>query len=204
MSGFDERAREWDADPVRVERARAVAEKIRAMVPLTSTKTALEYGCGTGLLGFALQPYLAQITLADSSQGMLAVLRQKIAAGAVGNMKAAKLDLTTDALPPERYQLICTLMTLHHIPDPGRLLRDFHALLDPGGSLCLADLDREDGSFHGPEFSGHKGFDRDALAATAAEAGFHGIRFATAFEITRKVDERDRVFPVFLMVAERP
>jgi ubiquinone/menaquinone biosynthesis C-methylase UbiE len=203
MSGFDERARDWDADPARVERARAVAEKIRAMVPLTSTMTALEYGCGTGLLGFALQPYLGQITLADSSEGMLAVLREKIASGAVGNMTATQLDLTTDALPAERYQLICTLMALHHIPDPGRLFRDFHALLDRGGYLCISDLDQEDGSFHGPEFSGHKGFDRDALAATAAEAGFHSIRFATAFEITRKVDEGDRVFPLFLMVAER-
>jgi 2-polyprenyl-3-methyl-5-hydroxy-6-metoxy-1,4-benzoquinol methylase len=204
MSRFDERAGEWDADPVRAERARAVAKQIRAMVPLTPGMTALEYGCGTGLLGFALQPYLARITLADSSEGMLAVLRRKIAAGAVSNMTATKLDLTTDAPPPERYGLVCTLMTLHHIPDTGRLLRDFHALLNRGGYLCIADLDREDGSFHGPEFSGHKGFDREALAAVAADAGFRGIWFATAFEMIKKVEGRDRVFPLFLMVAERP
>ncbi len=203
MSGFDERAREWDADPARVERARAVAGKIRAMVPLTPTMTALEYGCGTGLLGFALQPYVGQITLADSSEGMLAVLRQKIASSRAGNVQATRLDLTTDAVPSDRYELICSLMALHHIPDTDRILRDFHTLLHPGGYLCVADLDQEDGSFHGPGFSGHNGFDRDALAARAAHAGFHSVRFATAFQTARKVDERDRAFPAFLMVAER-
>ncbi len=204
MSSFDERAREWDADPVRAERARAVAAKIRSMVPLSPTMTALEYGCGTGLLGFALRPDLERITLADSSEGMLVVLREKIAASGAGNMRATRLDLTTDALPSERYDLVCSLMALHHVPDTRRILRDFHALLQPGGYLCIADLDQEDGSFHGPGFSGHNGFARDTLEADAARAGFHEIRFATAFEITKTVEARERVFPVFLMVAARP
>ncbi len=50
MTNFDERAREWDSDPKKVERARAVAEAIRRSIPLSSGMNALEYGCGTGLL----------------------------------------------------------------------------------------------------------------------------------------------------------
>ena len=80
MNEFDQKASQWDAKPVRVERAQAVAESIKARCPLSPHMTALEYGCGTGLLSFALQPYLGHITLADSSSGMLAVLRDKIAA----------------------------------------------------------------------------------------------------------------------------
>ena len=80
MTNFDERAKDWDSDPKKVERARVVAEAIRAALPLSTDMTALEYGCGTGLLSFALQSELGQITLADTSQGMLDVLGEKIAA----------------------------------------------------------------------------------------------------------------------------
>ena len=99
MNDFDQKAAQWDAKPVRVERAQAVAAGIKAALPLASHLTALEYGCGTGLLSFALQPYLGHITLADSSSGMLTVLREKIAAGNIQNMTPLQLDLMTDPLP---------------------------------------------------------------------------------------------------------
>ncbi|MGE5378250.1 MAG: class I SAM-dependent methyltransferase, partial [Bacteroidota bacterium] len=79
MTNFDERARDWDSDPRKVERARAVADAMRQAVPLSNEMKALEYGCGTGLLSFALQSDLGPITLADTSQGMLDVLSEKIA-----------------------------------------------------------------------------------------------------------------------------
>jgi predicted TPR repeat methyltransferase len=72
-SHFEASARTWDADPVKVARASAVADGIRGSVPLSPQMRTLEYGCGTGLLSFALRPHLAHITLADSSDGMLAV-----------------------------------------------------------------------------------------------------------------------------------
>ena len=79
MADFDSKAKDWDAVPGRAERANAVAAAIREQVSLSKTMTALEYGCGTGLLSFALQAELGPITLADSSTGMLEVLREKIA-----------------------------------------------------------------------------------------------------------------------------
>ena len=93
MTNFDERARDWDSDPNKVERARTVAEAIRRAIPLSNEMKALEYGCGTGLLSFALQSDLGQITLADTSQGMLDVLREKIANAGVTNMHPIRLDL---------------------------------------------------------------------------------------------------------------
>jgi trans-aconitate methyltransferase len=77
MTDFNLRARSWDSDPLKVERARQVADAIRKNVHLTPGMTALEYGCGTGLLSFALQSSLSRITLADSSAGMLEVLQEK-------------------------------------------------------------------------------------------------------------------------------
>lgn len=203
LTDFDRKAKDWDADPVKVERARAVAEAIGNQVPLHQPIAAMEYGCGTGLLSFALQSVLSRITLADSSPGMLAVLRKKIAAGGIGNMTAVKLDLCVDPLPADRYNLIYTLMTLHHIPDIGRLLNDFHALLKSPGYLCIADLDMEDGSYHGGDFHGHTGFDRHDLQEKLEMAGFGRISFSTVFEMTRETKSGWKSFPLFLAVAEK-
>lgn len=200
---FDESAPTWDSDPVKVARALAVAEGIRNRVPLTRQMHALEYGCGTGLLGFALQACLGRITLADSSPGMLATLDEKIAAARSSNLHSMKLDLTSDPLPAERYDLICSLMTFHHIDDTGGLLRDLFALLGSPGYLCVADLDTEDGSFHGPGFAGHNGFDRGLLEHAAQAVGFHSIEFATVFHMSKPDSTGQTEFPVFLMVAAK-
>ena len=200
---FDSKAKTWDADPVKVERAVAVAQGIRNHVPLSAAMAALEYGCGTGLLSFALQSQFHHITLADSSAGMLAVLREKIAAAGVSNMKPVMLDLASDPLPGERYGIIYSMMTLHHIADIDGILRDLYALLEPSGYLCIADLDREDGSFHGSEFSGHKGFDRDELGRKAREAGFRNVHFTTVFRMSKGDGPGQTDFTVFLMVAEK-
>ena len=200
---FDLRAEKWDADPVKLARALAVADGIRSQVPTLAHARALEYGCGTGLLSFALRPDCAHICLADSSSGMLAMLNEKIAVSGVTNMFPRKLDLVTDHLPSERYDLIYTLMTIHHIRDTDKLLSDFHALLTSSGYLCIADLDIEDGSFHGPEFDGHKGFDRDDLGRKAEGAGFRDVRFSTVFHTKKGAGQNQTEYPVFLMVASK-
>ena len=204
MIDFDSKAREWDANPVFVERGRKIAEAIRAQVALKQNMQALDYGCGTGLLSFPLKDGLGHITLKDTSTGMLEVLREKIAAQGVNNMTVRQADLTAEPLPDERYDLIYSSMTLHHIPDTGHILRVFRDLLNPGGTLCLADLDREDGSFHGLEVDVHHGFNRAALATQAERAGFADIRFDTVFEIVKESETGARAYPVFLMTAARP
>jgi ubiquinone/menaquinone biosynthesis C-methylase UbiE len=204
MSDFDERAKDWDSDAMKVERARVVAEAIRKLVPLSKELDALEYGCGTGLLSFALQADLGQIALADTSQGMLDVLTKKIAAAGVTNMRPFSLDLATDPLPAERYNLTYSLMTLHHIPDTQSILRSFHALLKPGGYLLAADLDTEDGSFHTVGTTDiHHGFSRAELRKQAEATGFRDVTFSTAFAIKKKVADVEKTFPVFLMSARK-
>jgi ubiquinone/menaquinone biosynthesis C-methylase UbiE len=99
MTNFDERAKDWDSDPKKVERARVVADEIRKTVPLSREMNAFEYGCGTGLLSFALQEDLGQITLADTSQGMLDVLAEKVSAAGVTNMHPVRLDLASIPCP---------------------------------------------------------------------------------------------------------
>jgi ubiquinone/menaquinone biosynthesis C-methylase UbiE len=204
MNEFDQKAQHWDAKPVRVERALAVADGIKSALPLSSSMTALEYGCGTGLLSFALQSDLGDITLADTSQGMLDVLSEKITGTTVTNMHPMRLDLETDPIPAERFNLTYTLMTLHHIHDVKKVLNKFHDLLLPQGYLLVADLDREDGSFHTDGTTDvHKGFDRLELQKIVEDIGFGNVTFSSAYEIQKKIGNEEKTFPVFLMTAKK-
>lgn len=211
MTDFDSRAKTWDSDPKKVERAAKVAQAIRAALPLQPGMTALEVGCGTGLLSFALQTDFAHLTLADTSEGMLDVLAAKIADSGVRNMTPLKLDLTTDPVsrqarqPASCFDVTCSLMTLHHIPDTGHILRQFHALLKPGGWLAIADLDAEDGTFHTDGATDvHLGFERAALQRQVESAGFGEVKFSTPYIIRKKIGETEKSFPVFLLIAQKP
>ncbi len=204
MTNFDERAKDWDSDPKKVERAARVADAIREAIPLSTKMNALEYGCGTGLLSFALQLDLRKITLADTSQGMLDVLRQKIADADLTNMHPVRLDLASDPIPSARFDLTYSLMVLHHIPDVNTMLSRFCDILVPGGYLLVADLDKEDGSFHTDGTTGvHLGFDRDELQQLVQNAGFGNVKFSTAYDIKKKIGSEEKIFPVFLMVAQK-
>ncbi len=200
---FDSKARQWDENPVFQERARRIADAIRHAVPLRRDMSALDYGCGTGLLSFPLKDELGAILLADSSRGMLDVVAEKISQGGVRNMTPVLLDLLADPPPTQRFDLIYTSMTLHHVPDTDAILRIFHGLLNPGGHLCIADLDKEDGTFHGLDIDVHHGFERSALGRRATAAGFDGIDFQTVFSIEKQQESGRRDYPVFLMCARR-
>jgi 2-polyprenyl-3-methyl-5-hydroxy-6-metoxy-1,4-benzoquinol methylase len=200
---FDSKARQWDDNPLFRERGLILAEAIRQAVPLSRDMNALDYGCGTGLLSFPLKDEVGTILMADSSAGMLEVVNEKIAAQGVSNMTTLQLDLLADAPPAQRFDLIVTAMTLHHVPDTGRILAVFRELLKPGGYLCVADLDQEDGSFHGPEVDVHHGFDRADLSRRAAQTGFADIRFRPVFSIAKEHESGTRDYPVFLMTARR-
>lgn len=203
MIDFDSKARLWDDNPVFQARADKIAAAMRTAIPISTAMQALDYGCGTGMLSFPLQDALGHITLKDSSAGMLEVLREKITARGVSNMTVRQADLSSQPLPEERYDLIYSSMVLHHIPDTVGILATFHALLNAGGWLCVADLDQEDGSFHGIEVDVHHGFTREALRQLAEAAGFSDIHFDTVFEIVKDTEAGTRAYPVFLMVARK-
>ncbi len=204
MTNFDERAKDWDSDPKKVERARVTADAIRNAVQLSKSMNALEYGCGTGLLSFALQEDLGQITLADTSKGMLDVLGEKIANSGVTNMHPIRLDLSTDSLPAVKYHITYSLMVLHHIHDARGILNRFYDVLEPNGYLIVADLDKEDGSFHTDgTIDVHMGFEQSELRKWVEDAGFGNIQFSTVYEIRKEIDGKEKTFPVFLMVAQK-
>ena len=199
VNKFDAKAATWDDDPAKVARAADIARAIRATVPLTASTRLLEYGAGTGLVTQALRDSVGPVTLVDTSAGMRSVMQDKIAAGAITDARVWDLDLSTDAAPDERFDLIVTVLTLHHIPTLDRVLANFAALLDDGGYLCVADLEKEDGSFHGADFDGHHGFGQSEMESLLSAAGFSDVSVERCCELVRD----GHTYAVFLATGTR-
>ena len=200
---FDEKAADWDSDPDKVARAREVALAVAANVPLDRQMRLLEYGAGTGLVTQALLDRVGPVTLADNSPGMRAVVQKKIAAGELpADSRVWDLDLEVQSAPPGRFDVIVSSLVLHHVRNLRPVLEGLVELLEPGGHLCIADLDAEDGSFHGHrhDFDGHDGFDRDDLARSLESAGLGDVVVSDCTEVVRAGPAN----PVFLATARKP
>ena len=197
---FDARASTWDEDPGRLQLAADIFSAIEKQIPLQPGFAALDYGCGTGLLTFALAPRVRRITAVDSSRGMLDRLAQKQQSSGLLNIDLLQSDFSTHPLPSCAYDLLTTAMTLHHVANVEKILRQFFSLLAPGGFLALADLDTEDGTFHSnSEGIHHFGFDRDTLARQLEACGFGNLHFTTA----SRIQKHGRTYPVFLATAQK-
>jgi len=207
MNYFDDAAATWDSEPRRVALARAIGETIVREVKPGREMDLLDYGCGTGLLSLFLVAHVRSITSADSSSGMLEVLRGKIAAAAIANLRVIQLDIERDPVPAERFHMIVVSMVMHHIGQIEPALRAFRQLLHPGGVLCVADLDTEPGTFHSPEVAHsvhHHGFDRESLKSQLTAAGFSNTNDATVVRLNKAVaNGREEAFSVFLIWAKR-
>jgi tRNA (cmo5U34)-methyltransferase len=205
ISYFDQAAATWDDNPSRIALMKAVGEGILREAQPTKSMDVLDYGCGTGLVGLYLLPHVRSVTGADNSAGMLDVLQKKVKDGDFANMRTVRLDLEHDRVPTDRYHLVDSNMTLHHIAETTKVLASFYELLLPGGILCIADLDTEPGLFHAPEVAPnvrHHGFDREALKSQLATIGFKNPKDITAHIIRKPgADGAERDFPVFLITA---
>lgn len=202
---FDKEAGQWDRNAGRVKLANEVASAMIKAIGPTKDMDVLDFGCGTGLVTLRLQPYIRTITGVDSSSGMLDELKAKIEGQGLVNVYTQLVDFEKGERIGGVYDLIVSSMTAHHVPDTSALFRVWNELLKPGGRLCFADLDAEDGSFHS-DTTGvfHLGFEREKLKDLLDESGFSEIRDVTAATITREGKEGSKKeFSVFLIEARK-
>ena len=201
---FDAAAAGWDQEPRRVKLARDVADAIRRELPLNKEMVVLDYGCGSGLVTLGLSPLVGRITGADSSTGMLDVLKRKLQEQAISNVDTMLIDLEQQQPLPERYDLIVSSMTMHHVQDVEALIKRFIEQLKPGGWLALADLEQEDGSFHS-DLTGvlHHGFERGFFGTAFAGNGLSGVRTVTAASIEKPGEQGSRFYPVLLCLGRK-
>lgn len=202
---FDKEAATWDERPSRVKLAEDISRAITKQIVLTPEMDAMDFGCGTGLLTFRIQPHVRSITGVDSSRGMLDVFNSRIAQLKLNNVSSFHADLEKGDTLKGNYNLVLSSMTLHHIKEIKILFDEFYKIILPDGYLCIADLDPDDGRFH-EDNTGvfHFGFGREALRLIFMEAGFDDVLDANAAEVVKPgVNGELRRFGVFLMTGRK-
>jgi tRNA (cmo5U34)-methyltransferase len=204
-SRFDEAAAQWDSNPGRVAVARAVGEAIYRTIPLQPGWRVLDYGAGTGLLTLNLQPRVASLVALDSSTGMLEQLTQKLATAAISNVQTRHWDLEAKPFPEHGFDLVVSSMTLHHLRSVPLVLSRLADILKPGGWLAVADLDSEDGSFHGQASDVfHHGFERAQLAQWLANARLETVSVSDAHSMSKPDSTGQvRTYGIFLALGQK-
>lgn len=203
-NSFDQRAQAWDSNPMHWQRSEAIAEQMKQRIPLNKSMHAMEYGAGTGILSFLLKDAVGTICLMDNSREMVRVMTDKIAQQQVNNLFPQYANLETENYTDKQFDVIYMQMVLHHVSDYAGLLQKFSQMLTTKGYLAIADLYAEDGSFHGQDFDGHKGFDINALEVLLQSQGFTQITCEQCFVVNKKIDSGEiKPFPVFLLIAQK-
>lgn len=201
---YDNKALSWDSEK-RINRAKIIAEEILKRIEIKESFNALEFGCGTGLISFNLYKSFKEITLVDTSKGMIDVLNSKIEKNNIKNMTAYQLDINDQQIIEEKYDVIYTSMVLHHIKDTKRVLMGLINLLNKNGYLCIIDLDEEDGSFHSNEkdFDGHNGFNQESLIGILRRLGINDVNSSNFYSDKKGIEGREIDYKLFIMIGKK-
>jgi len=179
-----------------VKNAKAISNLIVKNIRLDTSMSIMDFGAGTGLLSFFISPYIAKVIAVDNSPSMLEEFEKKSSEFA-SETESMQIDLSTETIH-RKFDGIISSMTIHHLQDTYALFLKFYLMLEDDGFIAIADLDREDGTFHSDNTGVfHYGFDRESLEAIATKVGFKKIHF----ELASTIEKPNNTYTVFLMTA---
>jgi len=199
---FDTASQTWDANPITKALSEAINSEIDSKISYNSKMQVLDYGAGTGLMLFHIQPKVKHLTAIDSSQGMRNVLQQKVDVNQITNVSIMNRNIETEVLPENTYDVIVSSMTLHHIKDTKDFFEKMYiSALEEGGKVAIVDLVSEDGSFHkDPDDSiYHFGFEPEYIAEIMREVGFIDVSVEPFYSINKEGVS----YPVFLALGTK-
>jgi ubiquinone/menaquinone biosynthesis C-methylase UbiE len=105
----------------------------------------VDLGCGTGTIALLLADRFpkAEIVGVDLAESMLRLARAKVSARGLGaRVSLLREDVKQTSLGDGSFDLVLSNSTLHHLPDPHRLLLEMKRLGREGAALLLVDLAR--------------------------------------------------------------
>lgn len=195
MNTFNKQAKNWDTED-KIKRSNSIAESIKKNVELDTNSKVLDFGCGTGLLTYPLIDSVKSIRAIDPSKNMLNILEEK---------NIDNKNIVTECIDifqlTSKFDLIMSSMVMHHIDDTPKLAKKLYDSLEKNGTLAIADLLFEDGSFHSSqEGVYYNGFLAEDLFETFANVGFLDI---TIIKTIFTIEKGDRKYPMFLLIAKK-
>jgi 2-polyprenyl-3-methyl-5-hydroxy-6-metoxy-1,4-benzoquinol methylase len=201
-NSFDMRASTWDENPRRLRLIEEVSNVIIREIPLEKSHRILDYGCGTGQLGYALIGRVGEVVFCDTSEGMLDQVGRKQLALGYQNVTIVKADFLEDRIQGT-YDTIFSMLVLHHVREIEKIVGRFAEELNRGGVFCWIDLDKEDGSFHNDNSIPHFGFSKEELAGILVNAGFVPFFYTNELSFEKEVEGQMKQFPIFILAARK-
>ena len=197
MSTFDNRAKDWDKKDVRVNGAKVIADAIEKKIHLREDMEIIDFGVGTGLLGFEIAKKVKQVYGVDTSEGMIQTLKEKNSDTL--HIVPIHQDIIEKPLT-QQFDGLISSMTLHHVKDLEAFFNMLYNILKDDGFLAIADLESEDGTFHSDNNGVHHfGFHEDNLKEIVQKSGFKEV----SIENINTIEKPHRNFGVFLLTARK-
>ncbi|QSZ42087.1 methyltransferase domain-containing protein [Sulfurimonas aquatica] len=194
---FEEKSKTWDKGDVQVNGAKKIANAIRENINLTTEMDILDFGVGTGLLGFEIAKSVKKVYGVDMSLSMLKKLEEKNTPEL--SIEAVCQDIVKEPLD-QTFHGIVSSMTLHHVENLEGFFKSIYNNIEENGFIAIADLEKEDGTFHSDNTGVfHFGFHEKELCQAVETAGFKNI----AFKNINTINKPHRDFGVFLITAQK-
>jgi ubiquinone/menaquinone biosynthesis C-methylase UbiE len=139
---FTETAETFRAYSVRERGAEAnhVAECVTAGLPDTSALLAVDVACGPGTLTFPLAARVGRVIGIDITPAMIETARREAARKGLQNIEFILGDASSLPLADASADIVTCGNSVHHIPEPARVLAEMVRILRPGGRLAILDL----------------------------------------------------------------
>ncbi len=195
---FQHKANNYEEDKNRVDNVSNIANAIIKEINFKKSMKIMDFGSGTGLLLEKIAPYVKKITAIDMSPSMNKKLNDKKDLLDC-ELEILEVDLSKIKLE-KSFDSIISSMTLHHIENIKNILKDFYNMLNKNGTIALADLDIEDGSFHIEDTGVHHfGFDRDELIKLTKDVGFKNV----IIQSVSVAHKPHGAYPIFLLTGSK-
>ena len=204
VNSFDEKATNWDENPRRIKLVEELWGFIQNKIDFSIIHSVLDYGCGTGLLGYKTIDFVETITFCDSSPGMLDMVKKKQQCFGYKNVNVLNADFTNENIPKEGFDLILSMLVLHHIADIDKITNQFYKALNKGGLFCWIDLDEEDGTFHADNTNiPHFGFSKNEINRLLTKNGFTERFYSKELFYEKENEDGTKKYPLFVLIAQK-
>ena len=184
---FDSIANSYD-NPERTRIAMVASDAIKEYLGDTRSKSAIDFGCGTGLVGMNLVNEFESLLFMDTSENMLDIVKKKITDVGALNARTLCFDFESSSQPDLRADYIFMAQVLLHIQDYEAVLAKLHAVLNDEGHLLIVDFNKNDKVVS--ELV-HNGFDQEQLKALMLKIGYKDIRSKTIYSGTKLFMNQD-------------
>jgi predicted TPR repeat methyltransferase len=160
--------------PERIRIAKIISDAVRDSLKDADNKKAIDFGCGTGLVGLNLLKDFKSVLFLDSSPNMIKQINKKIKEYNITNADTLCFDLEKESINNIRADYIILAQVLLHIMDIEPVLAGLYDMLNDEGHIIIVDFVKNDAVVSDIV---HNGFVQEELIELMTRIGFKDNKF---------------------------